>query len=82
MCLNFDGKMVNVHNSHNKSKHIAVIIQAVHGQNKQEWILAIPETRSGTGKAEAEVVIEELKQWGIKNQIKVIFYPATHEYIS
>ena len=54
--------MVNVHNSHNKSKHIAVIIQAVHGQNKQEWILAIPETRSGTGKAEAEVVIEELKQ--------------------
>ena len=40
-------------------------------------LLGVPETLSGTGKAEAEVVQQVLEDWGIKCQVVSVVFDTT-----
>ena len=44
---------------------------------KINTLLGVPETKSGTGKAEAEVVIDVLSDWDIKEQIVSLVFDTT-----
>ena len=74
--VGFDGKTVKLKGPAKMSNRFAVVINTI-GEDKNEKILAIPETSSGSGKAESEVVIGTLKENGIKTQVKVILFDTT-----
>ena len=72
----FDGKMCSQHGTEKRSNRIGVIMKNIGGNNFEE-VIAIPETDSGTGKAEAGVVTSELLKLNIKGEVSVLVFDTT-----
>ena len=67
VALHWDGKTLKV-KGNRKSGRVCVYVSGT-DDAKAKKLLAVPETQSGTGKAEAEVVQQELMEWKIKEQV-------------
>ena len=76
VALGTDGKMLKVTGSFQKSNRVAVVVKGI-SPGGIEKIIAVPETKSGTGEDEAEAVITSLKEVGIKEQIKSQVFDTT-----
>ena len=73
--VHFDGKILKIKgNMH--SNRLAVYITGVE-ESPIRKLLGVPETKDGTGVAEAEVVKEQLLEWDIKEEVCGIVFDTT-----
>ena len=75
VALHWDGKTLKVKGSQ-KSGRVCVYLSAI-DESKTKKLLAVPETKSGTGKAEAEVVENVLIDWQVKQQVDSLVFDTT-----
>ena len=73
--LHWDGKTLTM-KGNKKSGRVCVYLSAIDA-SKVKKLIAVPETKSGTGKAESEVVLKELKDWDIKEQVVSLVFDTT-----
>ena len=75
VALHWDGKTCK-EKGNKKSGRVCVYLSGA-DDNKVTKLLAVPETLSGTGKAEAEVVKQVLMDWNIKQQVVSVVFDTT-----
>ena len=75
VAAHWDGKTLKV-KGNLKSSRVCVYLSGA-DQNKVRKLIGIPETISGSGKAEAELVQELLVDWNIKDQVVSIVFDTT-----
>ena len=73
--LHWDGKILGV-KGNTKSNRVCVYISGV-GDDTTKKLLGAPETVSGTGAAEAEVVKSALTQWGMRKEVCGMVFDTT-----
>ena len=76
VALGTDGKMLKVTGSFQKSNRVAVVVKGI-SPGGIEKIIAVPETKSGSGEDESEAITTSLKEVGIKEQIKSQVFDTT-----
>ena len=75
LVLHWDGKILKI-KGNQQSNRVCVYITGVTAQNVRK-LLAVPETKDGTGSAEAEVVKDALKEWSIKDEVCAFVFDTT-----
>ena len=73
--VHWDGKILTV-KGNKESNRVAVYVSGVDGTGFRK-LLGCPETKDGTGKAEAEVVKTLLESWGIEGQVCALVFDTT-----
>ena len=73
--LHWDGKIFKLKRNVT-SNRVAVYVAGV-DDDKEQKLLGAPETESGTGKAEAAVVLRLLESWKIKEQVAAMVFDTT-----
>ena len=68
--------MCSQHGTEKRSNRIGVLMKNIGGNNLEE-LIAIPETDSGSGRAEANVVNTELEKMGIKGEVSLLVFDTT-----
>ena len=72
--LHWDGKLLpNIVDGKDKVDRIAILISS----GGIEKLLAVPMIPRGTGKAQAEVCLKTLDEWGLKNQLRGLVFDTT-----
>ena len=73
--VHWDGKTLKVRGGL-ESKRVYVYLSGVE-EERMRKLLGIPETESGTGADEFEVVKKNLKEWGVKGQVLGMVFDTT-----
>ena len=73
--VHFDGKILKI-KGNMVSNRVAVYITGVE-ESPVRKLLGVPETKDGTGVAEAEVVKEQLLEWDVKEEVCGIVFDTT-----
>jgi hypothetical protein len=72
--LHWDGKLLpNIVDGRDKVDRIAILISS----GGIEKLLAVPIIPKGTGKAQAEVCLKTLDEWGLKSQLRGLVFDTT-----
>ena len=75
VALHWDGKTLKV-DGNKKSSRVCVYVSGI-DDDKVKKLLGVPETKSGTGKAESEVVEKVLSDWKVKEEVVSIVFDTT-----
>ena len=70
LAVHWDGKILKV-KGNKSSNRVCVYITGTDSEKRRK-LLGIPETESGTGEAEFEVVRKELMAWNIKASLSIL----------
>ena len=73
--LHWDGKILKM-KGNNQSNRVCIYVTGVTPEGVRK-LLGAPETKDGTGAAEAEVVKNALKEWGMKGEVCAMVFDTT-----
>lgn len=74
VCLHWDGKLLpTITDGREKVDRVAIIVTS----GEQEQLLGVPSIPHGTGKAQADVCLKTLDEWGLRDQLTGLVFDTT-----